>query len=86
MKDTSKSVEQRYKKMLMSKTGAERLEMASSMHETARQLILSRYSGLTNEIEVKKAIFEGFYSSDFSIEEKAKILNKIKKKAFPATK
>lgn len=83
MNDTSAQIAKKYNEMLMSKSGAERMEMASSMHETARQLILSRYkdNDLSNIVKFKEFLLESFYGNELSDVYRKKVIEKIKSRS-----
>lgn len=78
MKDTSPEMERRFQKMIMQKTGQERMRMGFSMFEMARKQVISsilveKPDATPNEI--KAGIFNRFYGQDYSPEEREKILN-----------
>ena len=61
MKDTTKEIEEKYRQMLMAKSGAERMKMASSMFETAKKFVeASLPEGLTEE-EKREAMIKRIY-------------------------
>jgi hypothetical protein len=61
MKDTTPEIEKKYRQMLMAKSGAERVKMASSMFETAKKFVeASLPEGLTEE-EKRKAMIKRIY-------------------------
>lgn len=43
MNDTSPAVEQQFRSLLLAKSGAERLRMASSMFDSARRMMLASF-------------------------------------------
>jgi hypothetical protein len=43
MNDTSESVDRQFRAMLMTKSGAERLQMGSSMFDSARRMMLASF-------------------------------------------
>ena len=43
MNDTSESVDQQFRAMLMTKSGADRLRMGSSMFDSARRMMLASF-------------------------------------------
>jgi len=67
--DTHPDIAIRFRNLMMSKTGEQRLLMGCSMYDTARQIVRSAIynnrPGITDE-EMKKEIFLRFYGSDFS--------------------
>ena len=42
MKDTPEAVQQRFRQLIMQRSGEERLKMGCSMHQTAKALVLIR--------------------------------------------
>lgn len=69
MNDTHPDVAVRYRDLMMSKTGQERLLMGFSMYDTARQIVRSAIYNNRPEIndeEMKKEIFLRFYGHEFS--------------------
>jgi hypothetical protein len=80
MDDTSDEIKEHYREMLMSKTPAERLGMASRMFDTARQLAISGILAERphlNPAELRAHLFLRMYGSDFSSEEIKKIMAAI---------
>jgi len=80
MSDTSKQMEQRYKEMLLSRTPLERLKMASRMYDSGRKLVISGIQDgkppLTAS-QLRGQVFLRMYGSEFTVEEKARILRRI---------
>ncbi len=80
MKDTDPDIQKIYHKMLMSCTGEERLQMASSMFTTSREMILSslkeRYPKATHS-ELRGLLFLRLYKNDFSKEKQETIYQRI---------
>ena len=77
MFDTHPDVAVRYRDLLMSKTGQQRLFMGFSMYDTARQIVRSAIYNSRPEItdeEMKKEIFLRFYGNEFSPSESEKFL------------
>lgn len=77
MKDTAPEVERRYREMLLSRSGAERLKMGCSMHATARTLVLASIhenDPQASPVVVRRELFLRFYGSDFGPAERARIL------------
>jgi hypothetical protein len=62
----------------MSRSGADRLRLASSMCETAQKLLISKNSNLTDKLGTQEVLLEGFYGNDLSDHQKRQILSKIK--------
>ena len=78
MLDTHPDIAIRFRNLMMSKTGEQRLLMGCSMYDTARQIVRSAIynnrPGITDE-EMKKEIFLRFYGSDFSRADREKFLS-----------
>jgi hypothetical protein len=80
MKDTSPEVEEVYNKMIMEKTGEERLKMGFSMFDFARKQAIASIKKDhpdSDKEELRKKLFLRFYGGDFSQEELRKIIQKI---------
>lgn len=77
MFDTHPDIAVRFRDLMMSKSGQERLLMGCSMYDTAKQIVRSAISnsrpGITEE-EMKKEIFLRFYGKEFSTADREKIL------------
>ncbi len=68
MRDTSKSMTDHFKKMIMARSPSERLLMGCSMYDTARQISESAIRNKNPRISsaaMKKAIFLRFYGKEF---------------------
>lgn len=79
MKDTSPEMEDVYRKLLMSKSGTERLKMASDMFDAARTLVRSSFLNQNlSEKELTWNIFLRMYKRDFD----PSTLDKIKARFF----
>jgi len=80
MNDTHPDVAVRYRDLIMSRTGQERLLMGFSMYDTAKRIVLSaihnRWAGLT-DAETKKEIFLRFYGQEFSEADRKKLLSAL---------
>lgn len=78
MNDTHPDVAIRFRDLMMSKTGQQRLLMGCSMYDTAKQIVRSavrnRQSGIT-EAEIKREIFLRFYGPEFSQADREKYLS-----------
>ena len=68
-------LQERYMKM----TGEERVMIATSMYDTAREIVLSSLPPNLTEKEKRVQLFLRFYGNDFSDEEKEKIVNHLMK-------
>jgi hypothetical protein len=78
MNDTHPEMAVRFRKLMMSKTGQERLLMGCSMYDTAKEIvrssIYSNHPGIT-EADMRKEIFLRFYGKEFSRAEKEKLIS-----------
>jgi hypothetical protein len=80
MNDTPPEIEKRYRDMLMAKSPAERLRMASRMFDSARKLALAgidaQSPGLA-ETQRRIQLFLRFYAADFTPAERERIIRHI---------
>ncbi|NOS77790.1 MAG: hypothetical protein HOP35_07570 [Nitrospira sp.] len=86
MNDTSTDMEQRYRAMLMQRTGEERLIMGCAMRDTARALVEASIKGQDPQATIeaiRKGLFLRFYGHEFDHETRAKILAAIESAALP---
>jgi hypothetical protein len=80
MNDTNPEIESRFIKMMMRKSGQERLKMGFSMFDMARRQIMASVEMNKPDADVKhirKEIFLRFYGEEFSKKERERILNRI---------
>ena len=77
MKDTSFEIQKKIDEIYKNKSGEEKLLIALSMFETARELVISSLPNNLSERELRKALFLRFYGNDFSVNEKEKILSNL---------
>ena len=82
MKDTSDAMEQKYRDMLLKRSGEERLKMGCSMHATAQALV--RASALqadptASPSSLRKILFLRFYGQDFDSATRKRILSALVK-------
>lgn len=82
MKDTSSEFEEKYRKRLLTRSGAERIKMGCSMHATAQALV--RASMLEQEpsaspATLRRALFLRFYGQDFDAAKRKRILQALEK-------
>jgi hypothetical protein len=73
VKDTSPKLQTKFERMIMQRSGEERLKMGCSMHESSRVLIKA-VVGDKDPAALKKALFLRFYGDEFGPEERKKIL------------
>ena len=80
MFDTHPDVAIRYRDLMMSKSGQQRLLMGCSMYDTAKQIVRSAIynsrPGIT-DVEMKKEIFLRFYGKEFSRADREKFLSAL---------
>ena len=61
----------------MKMTGEERVMIAASMYDTAREIVLSSLPPNLTEKEKRVQLFLRFYGHEFSAEEKEKIISHL---------
>ena len=80
MNDTHPDIAVRFRELMMSKSGEERLLMGCSMYDTAKQIVRSAIynsrPGIT-DAEMKKEIFLRFYGPEFSKADREKLLSEL---------
>lgn len=78
MNDTHPDVAVRFRNLMMSKTGQQRLLMGCSMYDTAKQIVINaicnQQPGIT-DAEIKREIFLRFYGPEFSQADREKYLS-----------
>ncbi len=87
--DTPPEVEERYRTMLMQRTGEERLIMGCAMRDTARKLVeasLREQNPLATEADIRKGVFLRFYGHEFDAPTCDKILASIEQAAKSGTR
>ena len=77
MNDTSPETAAYLDDIYKNKSGEEKLLMALSMYETARELVIASLAPGLSKKELVKELFLRFYGNDFNEEEKKKILAKL---------
>ncbi len=76
LNDTPPTIDAIYEAMLRRRSGSERLQMASSMHATAKALALislQEQHPHASDRELKGLLFLRFYTEDFPVEERSRI-------------
>lgn len=76
MNDTDTKIEEIYEKMLLARSGAERMRMVSSMHATAKALVMASLREkcpCAPEAQLRGLLFLRFYGNDFPSEERDRI-------------
>jgi hypothetical protein len=81
MRDTPPAVQERYEKLLMGRSAAERVRMACSMHDTAKAIVRAGIPDDAWETQdnLKIEVFRRFYRLDFSEEEMGRILDGMRR-------
>jgi hypothetical protein len=80
MTDTPMRMEKRYQEMILSRTPAERLKMASGMYDSGKKLVISgiqKEGRLLNASQLRAQLFLRMYGNDFSATEIEKIMSRI---------
>ena len=80
MSDTSERVERLYGDMLLSRTPLERLRMASRMYDSAKKLVMAGIRDKNPHLTVSQLrthLFLRMYGSDFTRDEREKIIKSI---------
>lgn len=86
MSDTPPEIDERYRAMLMQRTGEERLIMGCAMRDTARAIVEASLRERDPQAKVeaiRKGLFLRFYGHEFDPETRAKILAAIESAALP---
>ena len=82
MTDTHPDIEERFFRMIMEKSGEERLRMGLAMNQTVRRLVIASLLNQNREAsekDIKSAVFERFYGNDLSSEVRQKIVERIRR-------
>lgn len=82
MNDTPADVAERYRDMLMHRTGEARLIMGCAMRDTARAFVeafLREQDPNATEATIRKGVFLRFYGHEFDARTRAKILAAIER-------
>ena len=77
MRDTSPEMEEKYRAMLMARSGEERLKMGNSMYATARALVIASILERDASISpaaLRQAVFMRFYGHEFDAATRERIL------------
>ena len=68
MNDTSPQIERMVRELMMNRSGAERIKMASDMFDAARTLAMASFSPKLADIEVRAHLCERFYRGDVDVD------------------
>ena len=80
MNDTTPEIAAIFERMMMKKSGQERLQMGFSIFSMARRQVIAairKNKPDADVVEIRREIFLRFYGNDFSQEDQKKILNNI---------
>lgn len=77
MNDTSPEIQKKIEEIYKNKSGEEKLLIALSMFETARELVIASLPKELSEKERRRELFLRFYGNDFSQSEKEKIIKSL---------
>ena len=80
MRDTSPEIEERYRAMLMARSGERRLEMGDSMYATARALVIASIlerDPSASPSALRQALFLRFYGHEFDAAARGRILARL---------
>jgi hypothetical protein len=80
MNDTSPEIEKMVRLKYMSLSGFERVQIGSSMFESAKKIVESSLPKELPPVEKKIQMFLRFYGHEFSEVEKNKIINRLRSK------
>lgn len=89
MNDTAPEIDERFRTMLMARTGEERLIMGCAMRETARALVeasLLQQDPHANVESIRKGLFLRFYGHEFDPKTRTNILAAIESATPPISK
>ena len=89
MHDTTPEMDERYRAMLMSLSGEQRLMMGCSMFDTAKALMqagIQEKNPQASIAEVRQALFIQLYGHEFDPDTRAKILAAIEMAVHPVVK
>lgn len=86
MNDTNPEVRERYRQMLMRRSGAERVEMACRMFDAARMLVRASMGdpdAVDHSAEMRVRLFLRTYSRDFDAETTRRIVQRLRAEPNP---
>lgn len=81
MRDTPPEVEERFRAMLLARSGEDRLKMGCSMHTFAQQIVRASVLARTPQstvADLRRAMFLRFYGRDFDAQTSERILAALK--------
>jgi hypothetical protein len=68
MNDTTSDIAAIVRERLLSRSGAERVEMGSRMFDVARTMALASFPPGLSEIEIKRRLCERFYGHEIDVD------------------
>lgn len=80
MRDTHPDIAVRYRKMMMRRSGEQRLSMGCSMYDAARKIVRSAILDSNphiTEVEMQREIFLRFYGHEFSRDQREKAISAL---------
>ena len=89
MNDTASEIGERFRAMLMARTGEERLIMGCTMRDSARMIVETSLRANDPQATVqtiRKGLFLRFYGHEFDADTCAKILPAIGRAAYPTSR
>ncbi|HMS82226.1 MAG TPA: hypothetical protein PKD12_01075 [Nitrospira sp.] len=88
MTDTPPAIDERYRAMLMQRTGEARLKMGCAMRDTARafaEASIREQAPQASMATIRKGLFLRFYGHEFDASTRDKILASIERAAQPGS-
>ncbi len=88
MKDTPPSIAAQYRRLLLARSGEERLTMACRMFDAARVLVrasLGDPDGTDDSAEMRARVFLRTYGSDYDAAARARIVDRLRRAGTPAS-
>ena len=67
MNDTTRETDNKMRELMMNRSGAERLAMASDMFDAARTLVLASLSPSLDEVELGRQLCQRFYRGEVDV-------------------
>jgi hypothetical protein len=81
LNDTSPEMAERFRRVLRERSGSDRVRIVSDMFEMARALVTASVKAQRPEIsdaDLRGEVFRRFYASDFTPEDLASIVDRLK--------
>ena len=80
MNDTSPAMEQRFREMILARSGEDRLKMGCSMHATAQAIVHASLKDRlphATPVDLQQELFLRFYAEDMNSEAREKFLRAL---------